>query len=55
MQSQNALMFQHLHWDVIEPVELHGRPHMKMRADLAFYPPFRTPDVGFLALARKAA
>lgn len=55
VQSQNALLFQRLHWDVVGAVELHGRPHMRMRADLAFYPPFATPDTGFLALPRKAA
>lgn len=55
VQSQNALMFQKLHWDVLEEIELHDRPHMRMQADLAFYPPFSTPEAGFLALARKAA
>ena len=55
VQSQNALLFRRMHWSVIGEVELHGRPHMRMQADLAFYPPFATPDTGFLALARKAA
>ena len=55
VQSQNALLFQRLHWQVLDEVELHGRPHMRMQADLAFYPPFATPEAGFLALARKAA
>lgn len=55
VQSQNTLLFQKLHWDVLDEVELHGRPHMRMQADLAFYPPFTTPEAGFLALARKAA
>lgn len=55
VQSQNALLFQKLHWDVLDQVELHGRPHMKMQADLTFYPPFVSPETGFLALARKAA
>ena len=55
VQSQNALLFQRLHWDVVGDIELHGRPHKRMQADLAFYPPFATPDVGFMALPRKAA
>ncbi len=55
VQSQNALLFQRLHWEVVDDIELHGRPHKKMQADLAFYPPFTTPEVGFLALARRAA
>ncbi|MCW6510912.1 MSMEG_0567/Sll0786 family nitrogen starvation N-acetyltransferase [Lichenifustis flavocetrariae] len=55
VQSQNALMFQRLHWAIIDDIELHGRPHKKMQADLAFYPPFATPESGFLALALRAA
>jgi putative N-acetyltransferase (TIGR04045 family) len=54
VQSQNALLFQRLHWHTLELVELHGRPHHLMQADLAHYPPFRKPDTGFLTL-RKAA
>jgi putative N-acetyltransferase (TIGR04045 family) len=50
VQSQNALLFQRLHWRTLEEVELHGRPHHVMEADLAFYPPFRAPETGFLAL-----
>jgi putative N-acetyltransferase (TIGR04045 family) len=54
VQSQNALLFQRLHWRTLEIVELHGRPHHRMEADLDFYPPFTAPETGFLAL-RKAA
>lgn len=54
VQSQNAPLFQRLHWQTLDIVDLHGRPHHRMQADLDFYPPFRTPDAGFLAL-RKAA
>jgi putative N-acetyltransferase (TIGR04045 family) len=54
VQSQNALLFQRLHWRTLEIVELHGRPHHRMEADLNFYPPFAAPETGFLAL-RKAA
>ena len=54
VQSQNAPLFQRLHWRTLDIVDLHGRPHHRMQADLDFYPPFRTPDAGFLAL-RKAA
>ncbi len=54
VQSQNALLFQRLHWRTLEIVELHGRPHYHMEADLDFYPPFAAPETGFLAL-RKAA
>lgn len=54
VQSQNALLFQRLHWRTLEIVESHGRPHHRMEADLDFYPPFAAPERGFLAL-RKAA
>jgi putative N-acetyltransferase (TIGR04045 family) len=55
VQSQNGLLFQRLHWRTLDEVTLHGRPHLKMQADLDFYPPFTEPEAGFLALARKAA
>jgi putative N-acetyltransferase (TIGR04045 family) len=54
VQGQNALLFQRLHWRTLDIIELHGRPHHRMEADLDFYPPFRAPETGFLAL-RKAA
>src|ERR1700728_2038731 len=54
VQAQNALMFQQMHWETMAEVELHGRPHVKMRADLDFYPPCHTPEIGYVAL-RKAA
>ena len=54
VQAQNALLFHQMHWETLAEVELHGRPHLKMRADLAYYPPCRAPETGFVAL-RKAA
>jgi putative N-acetyltransferase (TIGR04045 family) len=54
VQSQNALLFQRLRWRTLEIVELHGRPHHRMEAELDFYPPFTATETGFLAL-RKAA
>jgi putative N-acetyltransferase (TIGR04045 family) len=54
VQAQNALLFQQMHWDALDRVDLHGRPHLKMQADLAFYPPCAAPETGFVAL-RKAA
>jgi putative N-acetyltransferase (TIGR04045 family) len=54
VQTQNAELFQRLHWRNLESVELHGRPHRLMEADLSFYPPFPAPETGFVAL-RKAA
>jgi len=55
VQEQNGLLFRRLHWDIIDRVELHGRPHLKMRADLAHYPPCFSPEHGFVALRRRAA
>jgi predicted GNAT family N-acyltransferase len=38
VQSRNAPFFRRLHWDVIDEVELYGISHVKMRADLEYYP-----------------
>ena len=54
VQAQNGPLFHQMHWETLAEVELHGRPHLKMRADLAFYPPCHAPEVGFVAM-RKAA
>lgn len=53
VQSQNAPLFRRLRWRTIEEVDLHGRPHHFMEADLAYYPPIADPEVGFLSLLRK--
>ena len=55
VQSQNALLFRRLHWRSIEEIELRGRPHHFMQADLAHYPPIADPEVGFLSLPKRAA
>ncbi len=54
VQSQNALLFQKMHWTALAEVELHGRKHLRMEADLSRYAPISRPDIGFLAM-RKAA
>ena len=54
VQAQNGPLFRQMHWATLDEVTLHGRPHLKMRADLACYPPCAAPEVGFVAL-RKAA
>ena len=43
VQAQNGPLFHQMHWETLDEVELHGRPHLKMRADLAFYPPCTAP------------
>ncbi|MCF3640445.1 GNAT family N-acetyltransferase, partial [Rhizobium sp. TRM95111] len=55
VQVQNGLLFRRLHWEAIEEFELHGKPHLRMKADLAWYPPCPTPEAGFVALPKKAA
>ncbi len=54
VQRQNAILFRRLHWRTIDEVELHGRPHQLMEADLAAYPPFADPAAGFTALRKSA-
>ncbi|MGV2101156.1 MSMEG_0567/Sll0786 family nitrogen starvation N-acetyltransferase [Rhizobium sp. 21-4511-3d] len=55
VQVQNGLLFRRLHWDVVEEFEIYGKPHLRMKADLAWYPPCPTPEAGFVALPKKAA
>jgi putative N-acetyltransferase (TIGR04045 family) len=55
VQSQNALLFRRLHWRTLGEIELRGRPHHFMQADLAHYPPIADPEVGFLSLPKRAA
>ena len=53
--SQERRTWLELHWDVLEEFEVYGKPHLRMKADLAYYPPCVTPEAGFTALSRKAA
>jgi putative N-acetyltransferase (TIGR04045 family) len=57
VQSQNVPLFRRLHWETLREVDLHGRPHHVMRADLAHYQPHgrdTTQLIGRQALARAA-
>ena len=45
VQAQNVPFFRRLHWRVVEAVEAHGRPHSRMVAELAHYPPSTDADV----------
>lgn len=53
VQAQNVPLFRRLHWTAEEEVILHGTPHMRMRADLAAYPPIADPFAGWSARARR--
>jgi len=55
VQSQNAPLFHKMHWRTLEEVEILGRPHHHMEADLSKYPPIFEAGTGFLSLPRKAA
>jgi putative N-acetyltransferase (TIGR04045 family) len=48
VQSQNVPLFERLHWKSLRAVQLLGRPHHLMRADLDHYPPCFTPYAGFV-------
>lgn len=48
VQSQNAPMFQRLHWALLQQEQLHGRPHHLMQADLVHYPPCGDPGTGWV-------
>ena len=39
VQKQNARFFERLHWQSLESIQLHGRDHVLMRADLEYYKP----------------
>lgn len=54
VQSQNALLFQKLHWRALEEIDLRGRPHHLMEADLAHYPPLYKSEIGFVLLGKAA-
>lgn len=55
VQDQNVPLFERLHWQCLERVQLHGRPHAFMRADLASYPPLAAPAAGWMVLQRQVA
>lgn len=55
VQSRNVPLFRRLHWASLEEIQLHGRPHHLMRADLAWYPPYADGPTGFIATGRRAA
>lgn len=43
VQRQNVRFFQRLHWRSLEEIDLCGRPHHRMLADLAHYPAAPAP------------
>lgn len=55
VQARNATLFRRLRWRTLEEVVLHGQPHHRMEADLAFYPPDATGETGFDVVGRQVA
>lgn len=53
VQEQNVKLFERLHWESLEEVDIHGKPHMKMEADLSAYPPFLAPNAGWTMPLRR--
>jgi len=53
VQAQNQALFEKLHWRTLKTETLHGRPHLLMQADLAFYPPCHDPLTGFVSRSSK--
>jgi putative N-acetyltransferase (TIGR04045 family) len=54
VQAQNRPLFERLDWRALQPVELFGRPHWLMQAELAAYPIIAEPRHG-IDLHRQAA
>lgn len=48
VQGQNVPMFEKLHWQTLAELNLHGRVHHHMQADLAHYPPQADGRAGFV-------
>lgn len=55
VQRPNVRMFQSLHWRVLEDLELHGRSHALMEADLAYYPPCHEGEATVVGIRQGAA
>lgn len=55
VQSRNASLFRRLRWRTLEEIQLHGRPHHLMQAELGWYPPYAEGETGFIVTNRIAA
>ncbi len=54
VQSRNVPLFTKLHWHSLSQLEVYGRTHHLMQADLDFYPPIEDGATGFV-VARGSA
>lgn len=55
VQRRNVPMFRALRWRVIEQMQVHGRAHALMEADLAHYPPCPEGETTVVGLRKRAA
>ena len=55
VQAANQALFESLHWRTLRSLDLHGRPHVLMRADLAHYPPVHGGTLPLVAVGRRAS
>ena len=55
VQAQNVEFFERLHWQSLDTLSLHGRPHHLMQADLAEYLPHGRDTLGFVRPHRRIA
>ena len=55
VQAQNVPLFSKLGWQPLQEVNLHGRLHCEMQADLTAYPPCHDAVSGFVTRARSVA
>ena len=55
VQQQNVRLFERLHWRALAAIEVRGRPHALMQADLTHYPPRHADEVRFVSSLRRAA
>lgn len=53
VQAQNETLFKRLHWSTTGRLEIQGTEHVKMRAQLPFYPALLTPSQGFWVEGRR--
>lgn len=54
VQSQNRPLFERLDWTPLREIDLVGRPHWLMQANLEAYAPILAPGLGFSVRARAA-
>jgi putative N-acetyltransferase (TIGR04045 family) len=54
VQERNVTFFRRLHWNTVREIELHGRLHHLMEADLPHYPAFDAGEARRISVNRGA-